>query len=87
MKNPKAWLAAKLAESCACTSGRRYRQCCYRRESVYFIIGVFAGLALVGARTWPPLLIALPILLLAAFTAKLHYDRDRRRHLKREDLT
>ena len=76
MKSPKAWLAGKLAEPCTCSSGRLYRRCCYRRESVYFIIGVFAPLALIGARTLPQLLIVLPILLLAAFVAKLRYDRD-----------
>jgi hypothetical protein len=42
-------------------------------------------MTLVGAREIPALLMGLPILLLAAFAAKLYYDRDRRRHKKDED--
>jgi hypothetical protein len=85
MKSPRAWFVGKLATPCACSSRRRYRECCYRRESVYFVIGVFTALALFGARELPALLIAVPILLLSAFVAKLHYDRDRRRHQKHEN--
>jgi len=79
MKSPKAWLAKKFIEPCACSSGRSYRQCCYRRESVYFVIGVFAALALFGAREFPWLLATVPILVGVAFATKLHYDRERKR--------
>jgi hypothetical protein len=85
MKNPRTWLQAKFGEPCSCSSGRSYRQCCYRRECVYFVVGIFAALTLFGARELPQLLIVLPILLLAAFAAKLQYDRDQRRHQKRDD--
>jgi disulfide bond formation protein DsbB len=79
MKSAKAWLAKKFIEPCACSSGRSYHQCCYRRESVYFVIGVLAALALFGARELPGLIAVVPILVLAAFATKLHYDRERKR--------
>ena len=82
MKKPKAWLEGKFSEPCVCGSGRSYRQCCYHRESTYFLIAVLVAVSLVGARESAAFLIALPILLLAAFVTKRHYDRERRRAQK-----
>ena len=85
MKSPKAWLAGKLSEPCACASGRDYRECCYRRERAYFVIGVAVALALFGGHklTWLPLLV--PFLLIAAFATKRRFDRERRRSQKHEN--
>ena len=75
----------KLGESCACSSGRSYRECCYRRESIYFVVGVFSALALFGAVEVPWLLMMVPILLLAAFATKLHFDPERMRYQKNKN--
>jgi hypothetical protein len=86
MKNPMTWLQGKFTESCSCASGRRYRECCYRREVTYFLIFVLSALVLFGAPESPAFLIALPVLLQAAFAAKARYDRERRQHHKHDDL-
>ena len=87
MSSPKAWIQGKLKEPCACASGRTYHKCCYRRECVYFVVGIFTALSLFGARMLPELLMALPFLLLAAFLAKLYYDRDRQRQKKNDNAS
>jgi hypothetical protein len=38
-----SWFAAKFNEPCRCKSGKPYRECCYMRELVYFLIAVFAA--------------------------------------------
>lgn len=40
------WLTTKLNEKCACGSGKAYRFCCIRRESLYFLIMCVAALVL-----------------------------------------
>ncbi len=86
MKNLKTWLQAKFAEPCSCSSGRSYRQCCYRREVTYFLILILSALTLIGARESAVFLIPFAILLITAFATKLHYDRERRRHQKHDDV-
>ena len=79
MRTPKSWLKWKFAEPCACSSGRTYRECCYRREVTYFLVLVLSAFCLFGARQSAAFLFALPILLTAAFVTKIHYDRERRK--------
>jgi hypothetical protein len=79
MNSSMSWLAKKFREPCACASGRSYRQCCYRRESAYFVIAIFSAMAMFGACELPWLLVAVPILLVVAIAAKFHYDRARGR--------
>jgi hypothetical protein len=81
----KTWLTRKLVEPCACHSGRAYRECCYRRETIYFVVGVAAAAALFGAHQWPALLAIVPVLLIAAVAAKVHFDRLRRSQLKQSE--
>lgn len=86
MNNPKSWLRRKLSAPCICKSGRDYRDCCYHREGIYFVVGVFAGLCLFGAGQWPAFLIGLPVLLLIALATKVHFDRKRRVDNNRRDV-
>jgi len=86
MKTPRTWLQSKFTERCACSSGRSYRECCYHREVTYFLILVLSALCLFGARESAAFLIALPILLVAAFITKAHYDRERRKSQKHDDV-
>jgi hypothetical protein len=86
MKTPRAWLQAKFTEPCACSSGRSYRECCYNREVTYFLILVLSAFCLFGAGESAAFLIALPILLITAFVTKAHYDRERRKGQKHDDV-
>jgi hypothetical protein len=85
MKTPREWFTAKLTEPCTCASGQIYRDCCLPRECVYFIVGILAALWLFGAHVLPGLLIAVPLLVLAAFSAKVCFDRRRRKVQNHED--
>lgn len=85
MKTPRTWLQAKFTEPCACSSGHSYRECCYHREVTYFLILILSTVCLVGARESAAFLFVLPILLLAAFLTKTHYDRQRRKIQKHDD--
>ena len=86
MNTPKTWLAGKLSERCACGSRQSYSRCCCHRESVYLVLGIVAALALFGAHEIPELLIAVPILVVVAFVAKLYFDRKRRNLQNDDDL-
>jgi hypothetical protein len=86
MKTPRLWLRSKFAERCVCSSNRSYRECCYHREATYFLILVLSAFCLIAARESAAFLIALPILLSAALVTKSHYDRERRKSQKHDDL-
>ena len=81
----KTWFITKLVEPCVCSSGRTYRQCCFRRECAYFVVGTAVAIALFGAHEWPMLLAAVPVLILIAYLIKKHYDHEKSKdRIKRE---
>ena len=70
-----------MAESCGCRSGMPYRDCCFRRERAFLIIGSIAAVALFGSFD-VGLAAFIPVLVLSAIAAWLvsrHYARQAER--------
>jgi membrane protein implicated in regulation of membrane protease activity len=71
------WLKGKMGENCGCHSGMPYRECCFRKERAFLVIGVIAASALFGSYDagFP---VFVPVLLLSAVAGWLvsrHYAR------------
>jgi len=77
MSNKQSWLSRKMTEPCSCKSELAYKNCCYHREALYFVVGAGSGLALFLGRHVPLLNAVVPLLLIIAWRGKIHYDKKR----------
>ena len=81
MKTHPTWLSGKMAEKCGCRSGMPYRECCFRKERGFLIIGTIAAVALFGSYD-VGLAAFIPVLVLSALAgwlASRHYTRQAER--------
>jgi hypothetical protein len=69
----------RLYQPCACSSGRKYRDCCFRRERGFLVIGILTAIALLIFRALDgspaPMIGILVCSVLACWLLGYHYRR------------
>ena len=77
--------AMRLGQPCACASGRKYRDCCFRRERGILVIGILTAIALLIFRALDDSLAPMIGILVSAVSAcwLVGYHYRRRQNAKR----